>query len=129
MTTRREVWGFRWVFIAVCEYRNKTKDFEKKRTDMPGRCVVQGSNNKSNPKEGISIHISPSGKMLSAKWKKFVLLYRTNFEPGDRFAICSNHFEDSCFSRLLHQEGAPRRLNPGSVPSIWKKRSTKDRFE
>ena len=87
---------------------------------MPSRCVVQDCNNKSKPKEGISLHISPINKTKCAKWKKFVLLHRRNFDPEDRFAICSKHFEQSCFSRLLHQEGSLRRLLPGSVPTIWK---------
>jgi len=86
---------------------------------MPSRCVVQGCSNKSAPKQGISLHLSPLDKAQYAKWRKFVLLHRKNFNPEDRFAICSKHFEDSCFSRLLHQEGSPRRLIPEAIPTIW----------
>jgi len=87
---------------------------------MPSRCVVQDCNNKSKPKEGISLHISSTNKTKCAKWKKFVLLHRRNFNPEDRFVICSKHFEQSCFSRLHHEEGSLRRLLPGSIPTIWK---------
>ncbi|KXJ06930.1 THAP domain-containing protein 10 [Exaiptasia diaphana] len=89
---------------------------------MPSsRCVVQASSNKSLPKEGNSHHNSPQNQVLCAKWKKFVRTHRKNFDPSDRFVICSNHFEDSCFTRTVHVEGSMRRLIPGSIPTIWKR--------
>ena len=54
-----------------------------------------------------------------------VVPHRANFNsPGD-FAICSRHFEVSCFERPLHMPGSRRRLLPGSVPTIWRDREEK----
>ena len=90
---------------------------------MPSdRCVVQGCSNRSNLKAGISIHNSPINPAHRAKWKKCILLHRKNFNPEGRFAVCSDHFESSCFARQFHMEGSVRRLSPGSVPTIWKAR-------
>ena len=86
------------------------------------RCVVQGCSNRSNVKAGISIHNSPIKPVHRAKWKKFLLLQRKNFNPDGRFVVCSDHFESSCFARQFHMEGSVRTLSPGSVPTIWKAR-------
>jgi len=95
---------------------------------MPScRCVVQGCTNISNPKCGISIHSSPiENAEQCAKWKRFIRIHRSNFNPEDRFVVCSEHFEDTCFTRSLHIEGSRRVLQPGSVPTIWKKSSPSD---
>ncbi|XP_031552628.1 THAP domain-containing protein 1-like, partial [Actinia tenebrosa] len=88
---------------------------------MPSnRCVVQGCSNKSDPKNGISVHSSPINKLERAKWKRFVTTHRINFEPENRFTVCSEHFEDSCFERAVHVEDSKRILKPGSVPTLWK---------
>lgn len=86
---------------------------------MPSRCVIHECSNKSNPKEGISLHISPLNKRLLARWKAFISLHRGNFNPEDRFVVCSVHFKEECFSRRIHQEGSRRLLLPESVPMIW----------
>ena len=88
---------------------------------MPGkRCVVYGCSNIADHKAGVSLHSSLVLKNIHDKWVRFVKTHRTNFNsPGD-FAICSRHFEVSCFERPLHIPGSRRRLLPGSVPTIWR---------
>lgn len=100
---------------------------EKDELLMPSsRCVVFGCSQKSDINTGISVHKSPENKEGSDKWKKFVRLHRANFNPNGRFAICSDHFDDSCFSRAIHVEGRPRRLIPGAVPTIWTRQSSQE---
>lgn len=90
---------------------------------MPGkRCVLYGCSNIADHKAGVSLHSSPVRvlKNVRDKWVRFVKTHRANFNsPGD-FAICSRHFEVSCFERPLHMPGSRRRLLPGSVPTIWR---------
>ena len=90
---------------------------------MPSsRCVVHGCNNVSNPKEGISLHNSPVNPSLRAQWKRFVCAHRANFNPQGRFVVCSEHFTEDCFARTIHVGGAMKRLQPSSVPTIWRKK-------
>ena len=89
--------------------------------DIMSRCVVQGCSNSSNPAAGISLHWSPANKGLYAKWKAFVCLHQKNFNPTGRFMVCSEHFNEDCFKRLFHMEGNVRRLEPGSIPTVWRK--------
>ena len=89
--------------------------------NVMSRCVVQGCSNSSNPAAGISLHWSPASKGLYAKWKAFVCLHRKNFNPKGRFMVCSEHFNKDCFKRLFHMEGNVRRLEPGSIPTVWRK--------
>jgi hypothetical protein len=113
--------------VFICEFRLFINiDFIELKiecaliTNMTGsRCVVQGCSNKQNTKAGISLHNSPLNKTLFEKWKKFVKIHRANFNPEDRFVICSKHFDGSCFSRSEHTEGSMRRLLTGSIPTIW----------
>lgn len=87
---------------------------------MPSnRCVVQGCSNQSDPKNGISLHLSPTDKTECAKWKRFVDIHSANFEPQNRFVVCSKHFEGSCFERVMNVQGIKRFLIKGSVPTIW----------
>ena len=44
-----------------------------------------------------------------------------NFNPKGRFMVCSEHFTEDCFRRMFHMEGNVRRLQPGSIPTIWRK--------
>ena len=85
------------------------------------RCVVQGCNNTSNPRAGISLHNSAKSSSLLAQWKRFVSTSSANFSPTGRFVVCSDHFSEDCFARSLHVEGSMKRLESGSVPTIWKK--------
>ena len=90
---------------------------------MPSsRCVVQGCCNPSNPKEGISLHNSPVNPSLRAQWKRFISAHRANFNPPGRFVVCPEHFTDDCFARTINVGGAMKRLQPYSVPTIWRKK-------
>ena len=90
---------------------------------MPAsRCIVQACNNGSNPREGISLHNSPpSGSVLSI-CKRFVSSHRKNFNPTDRFVVCSEHITDDYFARCYHVEASMKRLVQGAIPSVWKKK-------
>ena len=87
---------------------------------MPsGRCVVFECSSRSDKNPDISLHTSPLNKTQCDKWKRFVRFRRANFNPSSRFVICSTHFEDGCFSRAVHENGAQRRLLLGAIPTIW----------
>ena len=96
---------------------------------MPSsRCVVQGCSNPSNPKAGILLYNFPvKPSFIRAQWKRFVSAHRANFNPPGRFDICSEHFTEDCFAGTIHVGGAMKRLQPSSVPIIWKKKD-KGRF-
>ena len=51
-------------------------------------------------------------------------VHRKDFNTRERFGICSDHFSEDCFARSLHVKGSLRRLQQGSLPSIWKKENT-----
>ena len=42
-----------------------------------------------------------------------------NFNPEGQFMVCSEHFNEDCFKRLFHMEGNVRRLESGSIPTVW----------
>ena len=100
-------------------HRNSNWTHDK---SMPAsRCVVLDCNNSSNPRQGISLHNSPTSANVLSSWKRFVSLHRKNFNPTGRFVICSEHFTDDCFARSYHVGGAMKRLVQGAIPSVWKK--------
>lgn len=89
---------------------------------MAWRCKVFGCSNVADLDSGISVHISPSQKSESDKWKRFIRLHR-RFPDGEKldgkFGVCSKHFEKGCFLKAFHVKGQQRRLKPGAIPSIW----------
>ena len=90
---------------------------------MPAsRCVVQDCNNGSNPREGISLHNSPPSGTVLSSWKRFASLHCKNFNPTDRFVVCSEHITDECSARSYHVGGSMKRLVQGAIPSVWKKK-------
>lgn len=89
----------------------------------PRRCVVQDCDRISNKELGISMHVSPRTFTERAKWKRFVLQHRKNFNPKGSFGVCSLHFTSDCFTRAVHVKGTERPLKVGSVPTIWKEAS------
>lgn len=112
--------GVRGSYFIVRRVSLSTPALEK---IMPSsRCVVQGCSNLSNPKAGISLHNSPVNPSLRAQWKRFVSAHRANFNLAGRFVICSEHFTEDCFARMIHVGGAMKRLQPSSVPTIWRKK-------
>lgn len=74
-------------------------------------------------------HVTPQTKGLFKKMQSGQLSLldilkhddNDNFNPTRRFAVCSDHFETSCFNRQAHFQGLVRRLVTGSIPTIWKK--------
>ena len=70
---------------------------------------------------GISMHRFPSDKVLCQKWTSFVRKHRPNFKPSKHSALCSAHFEPTCFTQvasIVSSNCARRRtLEKGSIPS------------
>jgi hypothetical protein len=94
-------------------------------------CVCGGpggvSCTNSAGKPGISMHKFPSKEKKPDEWKlwvQFVRKHRPDFTPTLSSAICSVHFERSCYP-LRYSLGVPSPLKPrslylkpGSVPTI-----------
>ena len=94
-----------------------------------GRYCVAGGPNKVSCKNisytpGISMHCFPKDARLRRLWTQFVQRHRANFEPSEYSALCSAHFEPTCFQRKLSWEDevahrTPRTLlKQGSVPNV-----------
>lgn len=88
------------------------------------RCVVQGCSNRTNKAAGIALHASPTDRTRDL-WVRFVRTKRKNFfpQPQSRFVICSEHFEESCFTRAFDPTQR-RQIKPGSLPTIWEKKES-----
>jgi hypothetical protein len=75
-------------------------------------CAAGGPNNQSSKNtsytEGIRMHQFPTDPVMWGKWVEFVQRHRKDFaEPiGKYSALCSVHFEESCYTRRfsLHLE-------------------------
>ena len=52
---------------------------------------------------GITMHYFPSDESLRQKWIQFVRINRKDFVPSKSSALCSAHFNKSCF----HVKGIP----------------------
>ena len=74
--------------------------------------------------EGVSMHVFPKDEETRNKWTKFVRIHRPNFVPlpGKGSALCSQHFESSCYTFSL-DVGSPfkRFMERGSLPTIFAK--------
>jgi len=79
-------------------------------------CVVQGCSNSSHPVPGIYLHWS-----LANNGREMESLHRKKFNPKGRLLVCSEHFNEDCSKRLFHMEGKVKRLEPGSIPTVWQK--------
>ncbi|XP_033725226.1 THAP domain-containing protein 1-like [Pecten maximus] len=94
------------------------------------RCVVAGCSNTAG--NGVSAHTFPADTKTFNAWKSFVRLTRADWEePTKHSAICSEHFNPTCFDAQYEIKAklgfsTKRRLNPGSVPSIYPKRDRDD---
>ena len=70
---------------------------------------------------GISMHRFPSDKVLCQKWTSFVRKHWANFKPSKYSALCSAHFEPTCFTLVasIESSNCARRcaLEKGSIPS------------
>lgn len=87
------------------------------------RNTVNCSNKSGLP--GITMHYFPSDESLRQKWIRFVRIHRKDFVPRKSSALCSAHFDESCFhvkGISLFDDSAkktmPKRyLIRGSIPS------------
>ena len=74
---------------------------------------------------GITMHYFPKDETLRQKWTRFVRIHRKDFVPTKSSALCSAHFDETCFHfksiAALDESGnsvnQKRRLSPGSIPS------------
>ena len=62
----------------------------------PGQ--ISCTNNSYSP--GVSMHIFPRNPKVRTQWLKFVRVHRPDFVDTAYSALCSVHFEESCFTRL-----------------------------
>ena len=94
-----------------------------------GRYCVAGGPNKVSCKNtsytpGISMHRFPKDESLRRLWTQFVRRHRAKFAPSEYSALCSAHFEKTCFERKLSlgpeaSDKTPRNLlKRGSVPTV-----------
>lgn len=97
-------------------------------------CVAGGPNDVScmntSYTTGISMHKFPKDENQRKKWTKFVRKHRAKFEPSKTSALCSAHFESTCYVRRLdislkdgEDPSTPsptllKRLEAGAVPTI-----------
>ena len=87
------------------------------------RNAVNCSNKSGLP--GITMHYFPSDESLRQKWIRFVRIHRKDFVPRKSSALCSAHFDESCFHvkgiSLFDDSGKktmPKQyLISGSIPS------------
>ena len=71
------------------------------------------------------MHYFPKDETLRQKWTRFVRIHRKDFVPTKTSALCSAHFDETCFHfkniAALDESGnsvnQKRRLSPGSIPS------------
>lgn len=94
-------------------------------------CVAGGPNlqscKNSWSSEGISMHLFPKDPEIRKKWVAFVRRHRADFEPTRTSALCSIHFEASCFqqrftlAKLGGESSLPtkRRLERDAIPTIY----------
>ena len=90
-------------------------------TGLPGD--VSCTNN-SKTGGGISMHNFPSSESYREKWIRFVQRHRVKWLPSKSSALCSAHFEPSCFEQRLDLslgEGnfrTKRYLRKDAIPTI-----------
>ena len=93
-------------------------------------CVAGGPNNVSctntSYMDHISMHVFPKDEVLRKKWTCFVQEHRANFVAKPLSALCSAHFEPSCFERNVNihlgdsvpSKSLKRFLKKGSIPTV-----------
>ena len=105
------------------------KDMAQGGIKHSGRYCVAGGPNKVSCKStsytpGISMHRFPKDESLRRQWTQFVRSHRAKFAPSKYSALCSAHFEETCFERKLPlgpeaSVKTPRNLlKRGSVPTV-----------
>ena len=86
---------------------------------MPARCVVYGCSNKPNAAHQIALHPIPfygDSRTEAVKrrqsWVSFVKRRRANWEPTKESCVCSRHFKDDDFMRVISIRGLSERTFP-----------------
>ena len=121
--TSQNVIGFASEHFLHCE------DMAEGVVKRGGRYCVAGGPNKvscmnTSYTPGISMHRFPKDEGLRRQWTQFVRRHRTKFTPTEYSALCSAHFEPTCFERKLSlgseaTDKQPRNLlKRGSVPNV-----------
>ena len=103
----------------------------KKRGGLYCSCYGPNDTSCSNTSytEGISMHLFPANNpVIRQKWIDFVSIHRPGFQPSRFSAVCSGHFEDSCYHQRFinnfpelegHSGKRKKRLDRDcAVPSI-----------
>ena len=89
-------------------------------------CVAGGPKNVSCKNctytPDVSMHVFPKDETTRRLWVKFVRKHRPDFKPSQSSALCSVHFEPTCYTRLSimsqdHQSKGKRILLKGSIPT------------
>ncbi|KAM9307436.1 uncharacterized protein KZ484_000758 isoform 2-T2 [Pholidichthys leucotaenia] len=103
---------------------------------MPGkggkRCIAGYCSNTN--KDGVSLFTFPKDHQVAAQWTRKVQTTRADFKrPSKHSALCSRHFDDSCFeprpiamAELGFEVKRRLILKPGSVPTIFPRPSQED---
>ena len=88
---------------------------------MPTRCIAAGCS--KTTKDGVSLHLFPADPKYRRLWAAKVRLTRAKWSGPTSFsALCSEHFEPSCFeSGIHHSFDMTRRaiLKHDAVPTIF----------
>ena len=68
---------------------------------MPTRCIAAGCS--KTTKDGVSLHLFPADPKYRRLWAAKVRLTRAKWSGPTSFsALCSEHFEPSCFESGIH---------------------------
>ena len=74
--------------------------------------------------QGISVHVFPSAEKDHKKrqeWIRFVRKHRPNFVPSASSVLCSEHFEETAYTKnigISAAVGLKRRLVADAIPTI-----------
>ena len=124
------------ITLQGCDVISRARDTSfmaetKKRRPGKTYCAAGGpgavncANKTGTP--GITMHYFLKDETLRQKWTRFVRIHRKDFVPTKSSALCSAHFDQSCFHfksiAAWDESGKPvnqkRRLIPGSVPTKY----------
>jgi len=118
-----------------CDVTNRAEDtsvMAEKKASRSGvtYCAAGGPNKANCPGKtgmpGISMHYFPRDETVRQKWTRFVRINRKDFVPTKSSALCSAHFDSSCFhlqgivvtdesgNQVMKQK---RHIITGSIPS------------
>ncbi|XP_033629149.1 uncharacterized protein LOC117291511 isoform X2 [Asterias rubens] len=89
---------------------------------MPTRCIAAGCG--KTTKDGVSLHLFPADPKYRQLWAANVRLKRTTewSGPTSFSALCSEHFEPSCFESGMHHTFDMKRkvaLKHDAIPTIF----------